>query len=179
MRGKDTDVCNIFDVKVMASRSEAGESGTNESKTEHEYFRRIMIPLMLKGLLVEMLGSEKLEHVFSKIDTSTMSLGLELLHTLFWLDLRFRDFVRKATEFSKRAWDHDYILDLLLVSLCHMYIMRRISRGERLQLERLIGDLWIRLKGGRTKMANVLRKDTFVEDLRKQARLAEAAGKVQ
>ncbi len=75
--------------------------------------------------------------------------------------------------------DHDYILDLLLVSLCQMYVMRRASKPERLELERLIGDLCIRLKGGRTRMANVLMKDRFVEDLRKQARLAEAAGELQ
>jgi hypothetical protein len=166
-----------FDLKVEVDEAEEGNSGERR-KLQLEYMRVIAIPLMYKALLGELLGSVKLESVFRRIDTSTMPLGTELLHKLLWLDLLLPDCIERVAEFSKRAWEHDYLLDLLFNSLCLLYVMRRLSKAQRSQLDKLIGDLWIRLNGTGTRILDVRRKESFVEHLRKQARLAEVRGEL-
>jgi integrase len=87
------------------------------------------------------------------------------------LDLLRPDCIERVAEFSKRAWEHDYLLDLLFNSLCLLYMMRRLSKVQRSQLDKLIGDLWIRLNGTGTRILDVRGKESFVEHLSRHGRL--------
>lgn len=135
-------------------------------KEEAKYFLRVMLPLVFGFIVHENLGSEKLEKLISEgIDRSTNEV-LKLLHAFLYSDLRLPGYINKLREVTRHVHHHKYSLELMFYKAYSYYMLRKLSEGERGEMERLIAEIHTRIASTGKKVLDDRLKGRYINQLR-------------
>jgi len=136
---------------ILLSLNNADETLRDKFSTEFKdkenqisYFIHTFIPLIFETIIFEELGSEKLEILILDIlkQSNNYSL-LYMLSTFLYADLRLKDYISRIRMLVTRFKNNNYILDLILQKLHIYYIIRKLSKDEKTEIENLITEIYI------------------------------------
>jgi hypothetical protein len=159
-------VTSLIELAVDAESGKALEAALKEfPKDQALYFARLFVPNVIFALVLEYLGTPKLQLVIDEDSKKAPETVRRLLDVFLYADLGLPDRIKKFRSLANTDGISHFTLELIFFKLVHLFTFRRLGGAEEAQLKELAADVFAMITAAPDKRSQQVVRQKIIQQL--------------